>query len=567
MGTPASGGQPDSPPPPPPALERLARTSSQILSSLLRRWISLLPLTSSLSAPDSAADALERGREADEQPTTSGRDAAPEYWHAPLAAALAPPGAARAMPDDRHLSLGRLSLGRDAGDAEGDDRRVVYCNEPVRTSSKAEQRADGSSSGYADAPPRAGGGYAGNGVTTSKYSAASFLPRALFEQFRRFANVYFLAIAALSLAPFSPSNPVSHWVPLALVVALSVGKEGLEDRRRRRLDAAEHGQPAEVLVPAGGGVCMTQRWEALRCGDVVVVRRDGAFPADMVLLCTSSGGDAFVSTSGIDGESALKAKTATGATSGGGLGGAAALQAIICCERPSPSLYTFQGSLRLGRRGAERPLGVGNLVLRGSVLRSTDWAAGAVVYAGNDCKALLSHRAPRSKRSFIEGRLDRVVVATVLFMVALCCVGAISLVLRGASVQRPQMWYLLDTSHEMEGGTTARAPRASRRLRAPLTRARKPPETRASGAGVRLPQQERRHVRRPDGLHPVRAAHPDQPVHFHRDREGGPGPLHRVRPSAGRPNHRRPRAGADLQRERGARPGAGRRAGAKTLKT
>ena len=69
--------------------------------------------------------------------------------------------------------------------------------------------------------------FADNAVTTSKYNALTFIPRALFEQFRRVANVYFLAISMLMLAgTYSDffASPLSPWgtlTPLVVVLILS----------------------------------------------------------------------------------------------------------------------------------------------------------------------------------------------------------------------------------------------------------------------------------------------------------------------------------------------------------
>ena len=43
------------------------------------------------------------------------------------------------------------------------------------------------------------GVYCTNEVRTTKYTIISFLPKNLYEQFRRVANIYFLAIACLQV--------------------------------------------------------------------------------------------------------------------------------------------------------------------------------------------------------------------------------------------------------------------------------------------------------------------------------------------------------------------------------
>lgn len=74
--------------------------------------------------------------------------------------------------------------------------------------------------------------YGGNYVSTTKYTLATFLPKSLFEKFRRVANIYFLICAILSFTPLSPYSAVSNVVPLVVVMGVTMGKEVLEDWRR-----------------------------------------------------------------------------------------------------------------------------------------------------------------------------------------------------------------------------------------------------------------------------------------------------------------------------------------------
>ena len=46
--------------------------------------------------------------------------------------------------------------------------------------------------------------YKSNYTSTTKYNLLTFLPKALFEQYRRVANWYFTIVACLSLTAFTP---------------------------------------------------------------------------------------------------------------------------------------------------------------------------------------------------------------------------------------------------------------------------------------------------------------------------------------------------------------------------
>ncbi|KAF4608233.1 hypothetical protein EYR40_000577 [Pleurotus pulmonarius] len=79
--------------------------------------------------------------------------------------------------------------------------------------------------------------YVTNQVITSKYTIITFLPRNLLEQFRRVANVFFLAIAILQFFnKFSTISPGLVILPLLIVIAITALKDGYEDVKRHQSD-------------------------------------------------------------------------------------------------------------------------------------------------------------------------------------------------------------------------------------------------------------------------------------------------------------------------------------------
>jgi len=72
--------------------------------------------------------------------------------------------------------------------------------------------------------------YPTNETKTRKYTLLTFLPKSLYIQFLRVANVYFLIIAILSSFPeISPLGPVTSIIPLVFVLSTSILREALED--------------------------------------------------------------------------------------------------------------------------------------------------------------------------------------------------------------------------------------------------------------------------------------------------------------------------------------------------
>ncbi|KAK6904232.1 hypothetical protein I203_107748 [Kwoniella mangroviensis CBS 8507] len=79
--------------------------------------------------------------------------------------------------------------------------------------------------------------YPTNQNVTSKYTILTFLPRNLFEQFRRVANIFFAAINILQFFPkFSTISPGLVILPLIVVLAITAIKDGYEDIKRHQAD-------------------------------------------------------------------------------------------------------------------------------------------------------------------------------------------------------------------------------------------------------------------------------------------------------------------------------------------
>ncbi|KAH9832873.1 phospholipid-translocating P-type ATPase [Rhodofomes roseus] len=90
--------------------------------------------------------------------------------------------------------------------------------------------------------------FATNQHITAKYSIITFLPRNLLEQFRRVANIFFLAIAILQFFPIFPTiSPGLAILPLLIVLAITALKDGYEDFKRHQADHAVNRSQTRVL--------------------------------------------------------------------------------------------------------------------------------------------------------------------------------------------------------------------------------------------------------------------------------------------------------------------------------
>ncbi|XP_045609481.2 LOW QUALITY PROTEIN: phospholipid-transporting ATPase IF [Procambarus clarkii] len=265
------------------------------------------------------------------------------------------------------------------------------------------------------APPR----YCHNRIKTSKYSILNFIPKNLFEQFRRIANFYFLCVAIIQLFIDSPVSPMTSILPLVFVVAVTAVKQGYEDWLRHREDNKVNNAASRVLRD---GVVTDLRTKDIEVGDIVEIASDEQFPCDLLLLMsTDSEGKCSVTTANLDGETNLKTFLCPEKTSYlTDVDDLWRLRAIIECQLPHPNLYDFKGRLEV-YRGAGVPdtasLATENLLPRGARLKNTSTVYGVAVYTGEETKMALNSKMTGNKFSTVEKSMNNFLVFFLVMLV------------------------------------------------------------------------------------------------------------------------------------------------------
>ena len=357
--------------------------------------------------------------------------------------------------------------------------------------------------------------------------------------------MYFLVIGCLQLDVFFPGLSPTHWSttigPLVVVLTINAVKEAYDDYFRHKSDDAVNASVVTVVKPrkrahggggggGGGGDSTTTttttttedvRWRDLKVGDVVRVKNNAEFPADIVLMQSSDAtGVCYVETANLDGETNLKVKASAGVGVESGEDADARevfeklRDARVECEAPNNQLYKFEGKLVGVAAGVtekvdaaatagiepaanddddddddaskdavapadvrradgfsptffprEIPLGVDNVLLRGSTLRNTTWILGVVVFTGKDSKLMKNMTRAPHKVSQLERHMNLLVASIGLFQIV------ISATLAGTQQRwfKDEMepkthagdafrhWYLASTNEwpDVEGGVGA----------------------------------------------------------------------------------------------------------------
>ena len=302
---------------------------------------------------------------------------------------------------------------------------------------------------YLNNPPaNAQNRYVDNHVSTAKYNIATFMPKFLFEQFSKYANLFFLFTAALQQIPnISPTNRYTTIGPLIIVLLVSAGKELIEDFKRKNSDKSLNHSKARVLR---GSNFEDVRWVSVKVGDIVRVESEEPFPADLVLLATSEPeGLCYIETANLDGETNLKIKQAIPETAN--LVSSSELSRLsgrVRSEQPNSSLYTYEGTLTMSAGGGEKelPLAPDQLLLRGATLRNTPWIHGIVVFTGHETKLMRNATATPIKRTHVERLVNVQILMLVAILIILSIISSVGdLIIRATAHQKLSYLFVEDT--------------------------------------------------------------------------------------------------------------------------
>ena len=261
-----------------------------------------------------------------------------------------------------------------------------------------------------------------NNISTRKYNWWTFLPISLIYQFRMASNCYFLMLVVLVLIPgLAPVSAFSTIFPLCLILTVSEIREFIEEYQASSRDKRTNTALVNLLVG--------KRVESasLRPGDIVLLKRDERVPSDIVVLQTAnSDGSVYAETSSLDGETNLKVRKCPSVISSLTLGSLTSETFSVTCEQPNVDMYSFSGQLNRSKTSESQSLSIDNVVWRGCTIRNTEWMAGLVVYAGQECKVMLNARSgiKPSKVTCIDRQMNRNVLGIFILQIIICAIFA-----------------------------------------------------------------------------------------------------------------------------------------------
>ncbi|KAH8922693.1 aminophospholipid-transporting P-type ATPase [Atractiella rhizophila] len=284
-----------------------------------------------------------------------------------------------------------------------------------------------------------------NTVSTSKYNVVTFLPKFLFEQFSKYANLFFLFTVIIQQIPgVSPTNRYTTIAPLSLVLLVAAFKEIQEDLKRHQSDAELNARKTQVLV---GSQFVERTWKNVKVGDIVRLTNNDFFPSDLLILSSSEPeGLCYIETANLDGETNLKIKQASPSTADlTSPAQVARLQGHLRSEQPNNSLYTYEGTMVLQTSSLttkDVPVDPTQLLLRGAQLRNTQWMYGLVVFTGHETKLFRNATATPIKKTNVEKLVNKQILFLFILLLLLSVGSSAGSFIRTFSFS-DELWYLL----------------------------------------------------------------------------------------------------------------------------
>ncbi|KAK3145027.1 hypothetical protein QOZ80_4AG0321700 [Eleusine coracana subsp. coracana] len=286
--------------------------------------------------------------------------------------------------------------------------------------------------------------YSNNRISNTKYTIWNFLPKNLWEQFRRFMNQYFLLIACLQLwSIITPVSPATTWGPLIIIFIVSASKEAWDDYNRYLSDKKANERKVWVVKD---GLHRQIKAQEIHVGDIVWLHENDEVPCDLVLIGTSDPqGICYVETAALDGEIDLKTRVVPSISANLSAEQLGKVKGVVECPDPDNDIRRFDANMRLFPPIIDNekcPLTINNTLLQSCYLRYTEWACGIAVYTGNETKSGMSMGTAKPKLTAADAMIDKLTVAIfVIQIIVVLVLGFVGNIWK--DTQGHKQWYLM----------------------------------------------------------------------------------------------------------------------------
>ena len=275
-----------------------------------------------------------------------------------------------------------------------------------------------------------------NKITSSKYSFYDFFPKILMEQFSYISNIYFLIISILQTIKdisYSNGSPIML-IPFSFVVLINGIKDLYEDIKRKKMNNIDNNRICEVYHGTKNKF-VNKKWEEVKIGDIIKIKKNEIICCDMILLETSeSNGICLVEPKNINGETNLYMKQINNNLRKNFVD-YSNFNYICITKKQNDNLYKFKGTfyeiekngngIKIVPNKNELYFNQKNFLLRGMILRQTDYIIGCAIYIGHNTKVMVNSPKLKNKKSQLEKKMNELVIYIFIFQLILSMISAI----------------------------------------------------------------------------------------------------------------------------------------------
>ena len=262
--------------------------------------------------------------------------------------------------------------------------------------------------------------YCDNGIRTTQYTLLTFIPFAILNQYKNPFNIFFLVGMIIDCIPvISSVPPATTIMPVLIVLIINLIREAVEDYRKYSNDKLTNESINYVYkLPK----FLKQKCLSIKVGNIIRVKKNEMIPADLLIIKTSlKNGFCYMQTANLDGENALKPREAIHMTQQilryespktfKNLLSSINENCFIEVDVPNENIYEINGTIIF--KSQKIYFDSKNILLKGSRLKSVDYAFGIAIYTGKDTKLMKNINKTRLKQSDI----DKILVKIVLFLI------------------------------------------------------------------------------------------------------------------------------------------------------
>ena len=245
---------------------------------------------------------------------------------------------------------------------------------------------------------------------------------------KSFLNIFFLLNTILSsIKIFSTKSPASTLSPFLIVISIGLVLDGIEEIKRYRNDVKTNNTKVKVYK---NKKMRNMEWKKVKIGNLVKVKKEENFPADMLVIYSSNKEQNFyLQTSNIDGETSLKERDALDYTQKLfskknfkknyenlknlfiNFNEQGNPNCILEVEQPNKNIYKINGSIFFnGDEENKKYFNIKNVAIRGAKLKNTEFIYGIIIYTGNETKIMKNIVKHRVKSANIDKWIDNIVI-------------------------------------------------------------------------------------------------------------------------------------------------------------